>query len=51
MDDLLEALEGASNFMRGLAMDPNIQGEPKLALVNKAAEIDKIVTKFAPEID
>lgn len=44
-DELLQALEGAANFMRGMTLDPAIPTEQKIALIHKTREIESVVEK------
>lgn len=44
-EELLQALEGAANFMRGMSFDPSVPSEQKQALTGKAREIEAVVAK------
>ncbi|MFC2994686.1 hypothetical protein ACFODO_05225 [Acinetobacter sichuanensis] len=44
-EELLEALESAANFMRGMQFDPRLPVDMKSALIEKAVEIDDLVEK------
>ncbi len=46
-EEVLQALESAANFMRGMQFDPRVGQEQKQALGSKANEIDRIVEKYA----
>ena len=46
IDKLVEALEGAANFMRGMQFDPSLGREQKEALASKAEEIDKLTEQY-----
>ncbi|ETR94596.1 hypothetical protein [Acinetobacter lactucae] len=42
-DELLEVIEGASNFMRGMQFDPRLPSDIKTALIEKALELEEVV--------
>ncbi|WP_289345405.1 hypothetical protein [Acinetobacter baumannii] len=42
-NELLEVIEGASNFMRGMQFDPRLPSDVKSALIEKALELDQVV--------
>jgi hypothetical protein len=44
-DDLIEALEAASNFCRGMALDPAIPQHAKDACLSRSNQIDELVSK------
>ncbi len=41
--DLIQHLETAANFCRGMALDPSIPSHAKAACQSKAASLDEIV--------
>lgn len=45
-EELLEQLESAANFMRGMSLDPRIPSDTKQALIERAQEIDCLVEKY-----
>jgi len=47
IEELLEALEGTSNMMRGMLLDPSIGHEAKEALSDKMKELDELVDEYA----
>ena len=44
-EELLQALDGAANFMRGMSFDPSVPSEQKQALTDKGKELLAIVEK------
>lgn len=42
-DELIEALEDAANFMRGMCIDPAIALHVKCSLQGKVTELDVII--------
>lgn len=42
-NELLEVIEGASNFMRGMQFDPRLPSDIKSALIEKSLELDQVV--------
>ena len=46
INELVEALEGASSFMWGMQFDPSLGAEQKEALAIKAEEIDKLTEQY-----
>jgi len=48
---LCVALEGAANFMRGMALDPRLFRDGKEALLSKATEIDELTNQYVEEQD
>ena len=45
-EELLEAMEGVANFMRGMAFDTRIPSEAKEALHSQSEVLDKLVAKY-----
>lgn len=45
-DELLEAMQSAANFMRGMQFDPRIPSDTKQALIDRAEELDALVEKY-----
>jgi len=45
-EEVLQMLESAANFMRGMQFDPSIGQEQKQALASKASDIDKVIEKY-----
>lgn len=45
-EEILQMLESAANFMRGMQFDPRVGKEQKQALGIKANEIDRVVEKY-----
>ena len=45
-EELLQMLESAANFMRGMQFDPQVGQEQKKALSSKADELYRIVEKY-----
>lgn len=48
-EELLEQLESAANFMRGMCFDPRLHHEIKEAISTRVVEIDSIVDSFLGE--
>ena len=46
LDDLVNDLTGAANFMRGMSMDPGLPKDRREALLSRATEIDESLTVF-----
>jgi hypothetical protein len=46
VDELVGALEGAANFMRGMQLDPALPQHVKEALSSKIEDIDKLTKQF-----
>jgi len=46
VDELVEALEGAANFMRGMKLDPSLPQHVKEALDSKINDIDEIIAGY-----
>lgn len=46
IEEVLQALESAANFMRGMQFDPSLGSEQKSALARKVNEIDRITEKY-----
>jgi hypothetical protein len=44
-EELLQALESAANFLRGMSFDPRLVGDIPSACIAKATEIDEIVER------
>ena len=44
-EELLQALESAANFLRGMSFDPRLVGDIPSACIAKATELDAIVEK------
>lgn len=44
-EELLQALESAANFLRGMCFDPRLTGDIRSACIAKATEIDEIVER------
>lgn len=42
-ETLLQALQGAANFLRGMSFDPRIPDDIPSACISKATELDRIV--------
>jgi hypothetical protein len=47
VDELVEELEGAANFMRGMQLDPALPPHVKEALGDKIKDIDKITEEYS----
>lgn len=45
-EELLQELEAAANFMRGMQFDPRIPTDTKQALLERASTIDELVEKY-----
>ena len=45
-EEVLSALEGAANFLRGACFDQRIPKDTRAAMAEKAAEIDKVAEKY-----
>lgn len=45
-EEVLQTLESAANFMRGMQFDPTLGQAQKQALGSKANEIDLVVEKY-----
>ena len=45
-DELIEELENASNFMRGVMLDPRLPVDIKSALMRKVIEVDTITEDY-----
>lgn len=48
-DVLLEELESTANFMRGMQFDPRIPSDTKIALVDRAQQIDEFIENHLKE--
>lgn len=46
---LCVALEGAANFMRGMALDLRLFRDGKEALLSKASKIDELTNRYVEE--
>ena len=46
IDELVQELESAANFMRGVQLDPALPKHIKDALGSKIEDIDKITTQY-----
>ena len=44
-EELLLAIEGAANYLRGMSFDPRLVGDITSACIAKATELDAIVEK------
>ncbi|MEG1695833.1 MAG: hypothetical protein RRZ32_00290 [Acinetobacter sp.] len=44
-EELLEQLESAANFMRGMQFDLRIPGDARQALIERAQALDEVVEK------
>lgn len=45
-EELLQALESAANFMRGMSFDPALPSDRKSALTDKAMEIEAVIEMY-----
>ena len=45
-EEVLQAIEGAANFMRGVSFDPSVPAHIKEALANKTSELESVVEKY-----
>lgn len=50
IEELIVAMEGAANMMRGMLFDPNISSAAKSALKIKAGEIDSLTEKYGEQV-
>ena len=48
-DDLIQHLESAANFCRGMSLDPSIPSHAKEACLSRAASLDEIVSEALDE--
>tara|TARA_R110001599_G_scaffold33832_3_gene108803 strand:- start:2764 stop:2958 length:195 start_codon:yes stop_codon:yes gene_type:complete len=44
-EELLLAIEGAANYLRGMALDPRLVGDTRSACIEKSTELRAIVEK------
>jgi hypothetical protein len=50
-DELIQTIEAAANFCRGMALDPSVPSHAKEACQHRAAELDKVTARALSDED